>query len=65
VLKVEVRLHAFYFLDGLQKCSYVVGDETPEPDGCIVELTKVHAPPPLPPPYCPPTTSKKGIGGGS
>lgn len=40
VLKVEVRLHAFYFLDGLQKCSYVVGDETPEPDGCIVELTK-------------------------
>jgi hypothetical protein len=41
VLKVEVRLHAFYFLDGLQKCSYVVGDESPEPDGCIVELTKV------------------------
>jgi len=39
-LKVEVRLHAFHFLDRLQKCSYVVEDETPEPDGCVVELTK-------------------------
>ncbi|KAF2075037.1 hypothetical protein CYY_003647 [Polysphondylium violaceum] len=39
-LRIEYRVHCFYFLEGFKKTSYICEEERTDPDGFIVELNK-------------------------
>ncbi|GAM18489.1 hypothetical protein SAMD00019534_016640, partial [Acytostelium subglobosum LB1] len=39
-LRIEYRIHCFYFLEGFKKTSYMCDEERTDPDSFIVELNK-------------------------